>query len=79
MKTQIKKQSYRSSRIAESWAQGRQPAPENNIVDKSKEAMAGLPKMHELRNELVQQSGSEQSLTENKTSRTLFVLYYQPS
>jgi hypothetical protein len=27
---------------------------------------------------IVRQSGSEQSLTENKTSRTLFVLYYQP-
>jgi hypothetical protein len=27
---------------------------------------------------IVRQSGSEQSLTENKTSLTLFVLYYQP-
>jgi hypothetical protein len=31
------------------------------------------------KNTTVRQSGSEQSLTENKTSCTLFVLYYQPS
>jgi len=41
-KTQTKKQSNRSSRIAEGCTQGGQPAPENNIVTKSKEAMAGL-------------------------------------
>jgi hypothetical protein len=28
--------------------------------------------------DILPQSGSEQSLTENKTSRTLFVLYNQP-
>ena len=42
MKTQTMKQSNRSSRIAGGWKQGSQPAPEKNIVAKSKEAMAGL-------------------------------------
>jgi hypothetical protein len=44
MKTQTNKQSNRSSSIAGGWTQGWQPAPENNIVEKSKEAMAGLSK-----------------------------------
>jgi hypothetical protein len=48
MKKQTKKQSSRFSRIAGSWTQGWQPAPEYNTVEKSKEAKAGLSKMWRL-------------------------------
>jgi hypothetical protein len=36
-------------------------------------------KVYILLKQILPQSGSEQSLTENKTSRTLFVLYYKLS